>query len=219
MKKFNFKLFIYFFVSTISAFLLATCTFTENEFAANPPFDPESPCLCYPIGIGFEWTYKDSSQFVNELRKVKVLSNHKDSLGRIIWNLENNSLATGFFLGKQIYLKNDSLYIIDMIPFYINLTRPYLRLVPPQSNEFLLRISHQDIGMQFRIIYHKNKPIKVGNFVFNHWISYSKVTVSKDIDSTIVVPEIGIVYKYLEYNLQSGAKSISKSELVEFKRY
>ncbi len=219
MKKLNLRLFGYFFASAISAFLLTTCSFSEKEFATNPPFDPESPCLCYPMGIGFEWTYKDSASYVNDLRKVKVLSNERDSLGRIIWNLENNSLATNFFLGKQIYFKNDSLYKMDFIPFTNNKTKPYLRLVPPQNNEFLLSLMNQDTGIRYRVIYHKYKPIKVGNFVFNHWISYSKVTVSKDIDSTIVVPEIGIVYKYTETNLQSGAKSISKSELLEFKRY
>jgi len=54
MKKLNLRLFGYFFASAISAFLLTTCSFSEKEFATNPPFDPESPCLCYPIGIGFE---------------------------------------------------------------------------------------------------------------------------------------------------------------------
>jgi hypothetical protein len=199
--------------------LFNSCSFSEKEFPVNPPFDPDSPCLCYPLGIGYEWIYKDSSLYLNELRSVKVISNERDTLGRIIWNLENKSIATMFFLGKMVYLKNDTLYTIDLIPPYRDRTITYLRLVPPKSNEFIFSTWHHDIvGIRFRVIYHKNKPIKVGKYIFNHWISYSKVTVSKDIDSTIVVPEVGIVYHYKEINNMDGTKSITKSELVEFKK-
>jgi hypothetical protein len=212
----KFKLPLVLFLLSISL-LINLCTFSDDQFLVDPPFNPDSMCVCFPVGIGFEWTYRDSiSNSFYGLVTTKIISNERDSLGDILWNVENNSNATKLFLGNQFFIRNDSLFIIAPAPFWQGKTT-YLRLIPPRENEFTFYMRIEDVGRSYKVKWNKDKPIITPAGQFKNWMSL----VSSNIlmyDSVIVVPRIGIVFRYTEFKNTSGQiTNVYKSELFNYK--
>ncbi|MCS7052425.1 MAG: hypothetical protein NZM09_01685 [Ignavibacterium sp.] len=213
-KNFNIaSAFVVFFISSI----LFYCSFSEKKFPVEPTFNPDSLTLSFPTGIGFEWTYRDSlSNNFYGIVTTKIVSNQIDSLGRLIWNVENNSYATKLFLSNQFFIKNDSLFAIDRAPFWQGRI-PYLRLIPPKKEEFIFSLQIDDTRRNYRVNWNRNKTIKTEAGQFNYWISLIHST-QLMYDSVIVVPRIGIVYRYYESRSISGQINyVNKSELIRYK--
>jgi hypothetical protein len=201
----------------IISLLFNTCTFSDNEFPVDPPFNPDSLCLCFPVGIGYEWTYRDSlSNSFYGIVTTKIVSNERDSLGRILWNVENNSNATKLFLGNQFFLRNDSLFIIGPAPFWQGKTT-YLRLIPPRESEFTFYLRIDDVGRNYKVKWNKDKIIRTPSGHFKNWISLVSSTI-ESYDSVIVVPRVGILFRFTEFkNISGQVTNVYKSELINYK--
>lgn len=195
-----------------------SCTFSDDQFPVDPPFNPDSLCVCFPVGIGFEWKYRDSiSNLFYGTVTTKIISNERDSLGRILWNVENNSNATKLFLGNQFFIRNDSLFIIAPAPFWQGKTT-YLRLVPPRENEFMFYMRIDDVGRNYKVKWNKDINISTPAGQFKNWMSLVYSTIPM-LDSVVVVPNVGIVFRYQEFrNYTTGqVTNVYKSELLNYK--
>lgn len=195
-----------------------SCTYSDGQFPVDPPFNPDSLCVCFPVGIGFEWKYRDSiSNLFYGTVTTKIISNERDSLGRILWNVENNSNATKLFLGNQFFIRNDSLFIIAPAPFWQGKTT-YLRLVPPRENEFMFYMRIDDVGRNYKVKWNKDINISTPAGQFKNWMSLVYSTIPM-LDSVVVVPNVGIVFRYQEFrNYTTGqVTNVYKSELLNYK--
>jgi len=151
----------------------------------------------FPLAKGNQWSYKDSINAVVSNPVTTVIFSSIDSIGRLWWNISNQSFATGF-LGPRFTIKNDSIFSLQSWrggQEYLGLL-----LVPPNDTNFVFARACGDVIFEIQVTIGK-KPYQVPAGSFNNWASYVLKGVL-EIDSVIIAPGVGILsrtYKGLEY--------------------
>ncbi|MBU0561711.1 MAG: hypothetical protein KKG93_19325 [Bacteroidetes bacterium] len=151
----------------------------------------------FPLAKGNQWSYKDSINAVVSNPVTTVIFSSIDSIGRLWWNINNQSFATEF-LGPRFTIKNDSIFSLQSWrggQEYLGLL-----LVPPNDTNFVFARACGDVIFEIQVTIGK-KPYQVPAGSFNNWASYVLKGVL-EIDSVIIAPGVGILgrtYIGLEY--------------------